>query len=143
MCQPSQSGAMCSLPHGGSCVSLFYHTYINILCNKIHLEISQAKCRCRRTITVRLWWILTCWRWEMPVEGSMLLENAPRWRTTHCPCILYCPYPVSCGQVAELHLAKALCHCATAESPCARPICVQTMGHAGTRSLHDTLYSKS
>ena len=34
--------------------------------------------------------------------------------------------PVSCGQVAELHLAKALCHCATSKSPCARPVCVQT-----------------
>ena len=91
MGQHPQSGAMCSLPHGGSCVSLFYHTYINILCNKIHLESSQGKCRCRRTVTVRLWWILTCGRWEMPVEGSMLLENVPRWRATHCPCILYCP----------------------------------------------------
>ena len=114
---------MCSLPHGGSCASLFYHTYINILCNKIHLETSQGKCRCRITVTVRLWWILTCGRWEMPVEGSTLLENVPRWRATHCPCILYCPCYVilSCGQVAELHLAKALCHCATAESSRARP----------------------
>ena len=51
--------------------------------------------------------------------------------------------PVSCGQVAELHLAKALCPCATAESPHARPVCVQTTGQAGTKSLHDTLYSKS
>ena len=39
--------------------------------------------------------------------------------------------PVSCGQVAELHLAKALCHCTTGEIPRARPICVQTTGHAG------------
>ena len=54
--------------------------------------------------------------------------------------------PVSCGQVAELHLAKALCHCATAETSRARRLCTNHGMLAyvgGYKSLHDTLYSKS